>query len=317
MNTPLIKLEELQQGKILVDELGLLTEMPDELVQLSHRVKQIMAGSHVVQGMCAGDYFSLVTYSAIYWGIVKTFPRTVIKNVRKFLNRFSDNNSSRNLLLVFNYTGKEREKILASLQYGISGIAKDYGFEEGSHLDYWKKLMASVGIMVDSNTGKLSPEGAKLIAQLERAEPIMTMDTLINKETDMRNALIGMLAVEFIAVSISECVIDSPAAQILFSPNGRGIPRDWFDVHYHSGDQHILEDGEYDLTPDFDQLKLPHDTINYNMLKMAHIADYAGEELPDILQEKVLNVATAFAAAGNYNCKFDDELINLSLSVKP
>ncbi|BBD60206.1 hypothetical protein NIES2109_30010 [Nostoc sp. HK-01] len=315
MNTPLIKLEELQQGKILVDELGLLTEMPDELIQLSHRVKQIMAGSNVVQGMCAGDYFSLVTYSAIYWGIVKTFPRTVIKNVKKFLNRFSDKNSSRNLLLVFNYTGKERETILASLQYGISGIAKDYGFEEGSHLDYWKKLMASVGIMADSHTGKLSPEGAKLIAQLEQAEPIIAMDTLINKETDMRNALIAMLAIEFIAVGISECVIDSPDSQILFSPSGRGIPRDWFDVHYHAGDQHILQDGEYDLTPDFEQLKLPHDTINYNMLKMAHIADYEGEELLDILQEKVLHIAKAFATAGNYTCKFEESM-NLSLSVK-
>ncbi|ALF53367.1 hypothetical protein ACX27_11780 [Nostoc piscinale CENA21] len=315
MNTPLIKLEELQQGKVLVDELGLLTEMPDEIIQLSQRVKQIMGASKVVQGMCAGDYFSLVSYSAIYWGIVKTFPRTVIRNVKKFLNRFSEQNSSRNLLLVFNYTGKEREKILASLQHGISGIAKDYGFEEGSHLDYWKKLMTAVGIMADSHTGKLSPEGAKLLAQLEKAEPIMAMDTLINKETDMRNALIGMLAVEFIAVGISECVIDSPESQILFAPNGRGITREWFDVHYHSGDHHLLENGEYDLTPDFDQLKLPHDTINYNMLKMAHTADYADESLQDILEAKVLHVAEAFAAAGNYTWKFD-ESINLNLAMK-
>jgi hypothetical protein len=111
------------------------------------------------------------------------------------------------------------------MQKGISGIAKDYGFEEGSHMDYWKELMAHLGIMADPETGKLSQMGTILMAKIEKAEPVMAIDALINKEFDQRNALIGRLAVEFLAVAVSEVIIDSPESQVIFAPNGRGVPR--------------------------------------------------------------------------------------------
>jgi hypothetical protein len=302
---PVITREEFQQGRILVEELGLLSDLPPDIVQLSSVVKDIMSNTKVVKGIREGDYNSLIIFSAIYWGIVKTFPRTVIRNVRSFLARFNDNarkNSSRELLFIFNFTGTQRTKILDSMQKGISGIAKDYGFEEGSHMDYWKELMAHLGIMTDPETGRLSQMGTILMAKVEKAEPVMAIDALINKEFDQRNALIGMLAVEFLAVAVSEAIIDSPESQVIFDPKGRGAPRAWFDVHYHSGTQQTLigDRSKLEFNNEIYELPLPHDIISFNMAKIAHSTDHKEEDFQKILHERIFKIASMFAEASNY-----------------
>jgi hypothetical protein len=305
ISKPVITREEFQQGRILVEKLGLLSDLPPDIVQLSSVVKNIIGNTKVVKGIRAGDYNSLIMFSAIYWGIVKTFPKTIIRNVKKFLERFNENaskNSSRELLFIFNFTGTQRTRILASMQKDILGIAKDYGFEEGSHMDYWKELMAHLGIMTDPETGRLSQMGTLLMTKVEKAEPVRAIQAVINKEIDQRNALIGMLAVEFLAIGASEAIIDSPESKVIFDPNGRGVPRTWFDVHYHSGTQHTLIGGrsKLEFNKEIYELQLPHDIITFNMAKIAHSVDHKEEDFQKILRERIFKIASMFAEAGNY-----------------
>ncbi|WP_392532270.1 hypothetical protein [Nostoc sp. C117] len=306
---PVIKLEEFQQGRILAEEMGLLTALPPDLVELSTMLKDIIGNSKVVRGVSAGDYNSLIMFSAIYWGIVKTFPRTVIRNTRRFLTRFNldkSKNSSRDLLFIFNFTNTQRTKILDSIQNGISGIYKDYGFEEGSHMDYWKELMNHLGIMIDSKTGKLSQAGSILMNQVENAEPVKAIDIVINKEFDDRDALIGMLAVEFLAVGASESIIDSPGSQALFDFQGKRVPKSWFDVHYNTGDQHLfINDINVLSNGEIPKLHLPHDIIGFNMAKIAHNADHNEENFHQVLHERVLKIAKMFASAGDFMYELD------------
>jgi CTP-dependent riboflavin kinase len=62
---PLITREEFQQGRILVEELGLLSDMPPDIVQLSSVVKDIIINTKVVKGIREGDYYSLIIFSTI------------------------------------------------------------------------------------------------------------------------------------------------------------------------------------------------------------------------------------------------------------
>ena len=291
---PPIALEEFRQGKVVVESLGLMGEPPVDLEKIASEVREIITSSAAVQGVCQGDYDSLVLFSAVYWGIVKTFPRTVIRNVRNFLNRFNDGNSSRDLLFVFNFTDIQRVRVLESMQHGISGIVKDYGFEEGSHMDYWKELMTDIGMMENARTGRLSDYGKEVMAQVNALPAVQAIDCMINKEFDQRDALVGMLAVEFLAAGASASIVEAGAADQLFE--SRSIPKTWFEVHYHVDDH---ADTLADPEDENSYLELPHDTISFNMAQLAHKVDHDGEDFHAFMYERIINIARAFASAGD------------------
>ena len=294
-----LSIQEFQQGKNIVNNLGLLSEFPPEICSLQKQVKEIFSSSKVVSGMAEGDHDSLVMFTLIYWGIVKNFPRTIIKNVKNFLSRFEDKNtkSSRGLLFLFNFTNRQRQSFLESMERGKSGIIKDYAMEECSHMDYWKEIMVHLELMETAKYGKLSPIGAQMLDTICKASPVVEIDRLVNQELQMRDALLAMLAVEFIAVGVSEAVVDSSATQGLLSQ----IPRKWFDVHYHAHDQHFDGADDSNLL----ELQLPHDTINYNMARLVHTVDHPEEDFQACLFDRVLSVASAFADAGNYEYEFN------------
>ncbi|BAZ18696.1 hypothetical protein NIES4071_105810 (plasmid) [Calothrix sp. NIES-4071] len=293
-NKPPITLLEFRQGKLLIEELGLITEFPRELLELYNKFKDIVAGTKVIKGMSDGDYKSFIMFSLIYWSIVRTFPRTIIRNVKKFLTQFynTDNKSSRDLLFLFNYTTTQRERIAASLEHGVNGIVKDYAIEERSHLEYWREMMVNFGILQPSSY-RLTMNGAELLNVVETSEPIIKLNRIIHTESDMCNALLGMLSTEFAAIAASEIVIDSEKGNQLLSS---GILRAWFDVHYHAADEYHISTDELK-----GELHLPHDLINYNMARLAYSSHARKVDFNEYAADYVIVIARMFAAAADYD----------------